>query len=1357
MRCVYVGLLAAWSAIAGAQSPGFRIDHWSTDNGLPSHTISDVAQTRDGYLWIATPGGLVRTDGVSFRTYTTASHPELGEDRARAVYPGAGDTLWILLERQGVFALTGGRFRRVIANSRNIDYIVQDGKGVLYGGFSSVFRLDSTGRHQIGVARVTENPLRPLAARDEHGVVWIAGDRGRVLHRVTERGLEAGPSMLHAVITAPSRSEVFSAAVSGSRVVVTDRLGGQRATFPNSDGRVARLIDARGALWVTGRNIIEAYVAGSDRAVARFELPPGAVTHVVTEDREGNIWAGTREHGLFRVQRIAFTVVGKPEGFITEQVNSLWRGAAGGVYASDAMQRPFHITEDGRATPLTFRAPRGLPASGGTTGAVYTDRRGTLWVAWGRRAAPGALVGRRAGQPDIVLTGFLTPFRVIEDPHTAGVLWFHDGVGLHRTEPYATPPARRGWSVGAGGTLRDMAIDRRGRVWLAGYDVVRGQGRLVEVAGDTVRRFTSDSGLPRNELRAVIVDRDDVLWIGTYGAGILRYKNGAFKAVTAHDGLAENVVSSIVADDADNFWMSGNRGVHRVSRAEMNAFLDGTAPRVHGVAYNRRDGLRNPEASGWNAVRAGDGRMWFPTYDGAAVVNPAFALSLDSVPPLVRVESIVADGDSVRMDSAARLPRGRRRIEFAYTGISLRHPEAVRFQYRLDGVDADWVSAGSSRAAVYNNVGPGRYTFRVRAMNAGGVWSAVDAATSIGVPAYFHETGWFFAIAALATLGAAYGAHRYRVRDLERRRIQLNQIIDDRTADLAAEKRRTEATLRTVSQQAEQLKTLDEAKSRFFANVSHEFRTPLSLVIGPLEDIREGRAGPVSDSAGRKLDTVITSGRRLVRLVDQLLDISRLEAGALLLHADVHDIVAYVRRTAESFASLADRRGIDFAVTCPVGAIRVRFDSDQMDKVFSNVLGNAFKFTDTGGRVELRVWSAAVADGNGADAQVVVTVSDTGSGIPADALPRVFDRFYQVDDSVRREHEGAGIGLALVKELVELHGGRIDVASELGKGSTFTIRLPLAIGETKPLEPPRASPEAAARVSARRDEPVAPSRDIEAADGADVADVTTVLLVEDNAELLAYLSEHLATKYRVLQAPNGVRALEIARAHVPDLVVSDIMMPEMDGQTLCEAIKSDREIDFVPVILLTAKAARENRLAGLATGADDYLTKPVDLRELFIRAENLITSRRRLRERFREQSRSLPTIEAPHAQAQFDSGSQAFLRKLYDAFAARVGQDDVHVDMLAKDLVMSRRTLYRHTETALGKSPMDALRDYRLDQSAQWLRETDAYVSEVAYGVGFKSVPHFCARFRDRFGVTPSAYRAALPGDRKPSSSAQTA
>jgi DNA-binding response OmpR family regulator len=412
----------------------------------------------------------------------------------------------------------------------------------------------------------------------------------------------------------------------------------------------------------------------------------------------------------------------------------------------------------------------------------------------------------------------------------------------------------------------------------------------------------------------------------------------------------------------------------------------------------------------------------------------------------------------------------------------------------------------------------------------------------------------------------------------------------------------------------------------------------------------------------------------------------------------------------------------------PAGGLRVRHDPDQLEKIVGNLSGNALKFTPPGGLVELR----AAREGDWA----VIEVEDTGPGIAAEHQERIFERFYQADDSSRRAHEGTGIGLALAKELVELHGGTLAVRSAEGEGSTFTVRLPLATGEATVRNQETVAPDdpvvsAPAMLEAAATAATAGSRD----------DVTTVLVAEDNEELLEYLAEHLRDQYRVITAANGARALALARERVPDLVVSDVMMPELDGQSLCEAIKADPEIDFIPVILLTAKASRESRLAGLEGGADDYLAKPVDMRELLVRAANLITSRRRLRERFQSERRALPTLPPPPSAAPLDAGSDAFIRKLYAAMAEHVGDEAFSVDSLAAAVDMSRSTLYRRLEALTGKSPMEVLWDYRLQQAAQWLRETDANVSEIAYGVGFKSVPHFCARFRERFGLSPSAYR----------------
>ncbi|HEY2825952.1 MAG TPA: ATP-binding protein, partial [Gemmatimonadales bacterium] len=1029
-----------------------------------------------------------------------------------------------------------------------------------------------------------------------------------------------------------------------------------------------------------------------------------------TEDASGNIWmVGT---GLMRIQAVPFRTLGREAGLPGGQVREVSNGPRGSVLATEAQGRLRVYQIDGdRGRNLGLDSVH-----------VATDRRGTMWAAGLRDVR-----GLRAGLPDVVWPRLPTPTLVMtDDPARPGSAWFAGDRAIYHADPYAAAGPRITDSVVISGLPRRMVATSDGTLWVVTSDP-DGQERLRRFDPGKEQVFSRTEGLPAVEIRAIVPDRGGAVWLGTYGAGLVRLKAGKFTAVRERDGLAEDVVSEILDDGAGNFWMAGNRSVHRVARAEVTAFLDGETPRVHGIAYGRKDGLTDPETSGDRGTRSADGRLWFPTFGGAAVVDPVLAIQLDSTPPIVHVLGMRTTSDTLLPATLTDMPLGQRRLAIDYTAISFRNPAGVRFQYRMDGVDADWIDAGDGRTAVYNDVGPGHHTFRVRAMNAGGVWSVADGTMEFSVPRYFRETAAFYLLVASLAAAVLWWMATSRVRQLRRRQAELHGLVEERTRDLGK-------ALSTVEAQADQLRSLDEAKSRFFANVSHEFRTPLSLIMGPVEDVRAGRAGPLPEPARQRLASVMANGRRLVQLVEQLLDVARLESGTLHLNADVQDLVPLLRRISESFSSLAERRDLGFRVSCPVGGIRVRYDPDQMEKVITNLLGNALKFTPAGGKVELR----ARAEEEGANGWAVVEVEDTGPGISPAHQQRVFDRFYQLDDSPRRAHEGAGIGLALAKELVDLHHGTLTVRSVLGTGSTFVVRLPLASGELRDgAEGPAPSGLLEARAASAVGSASA-ERPARADTGPAADDVTTVLVAEDNAELLGYLREHLEDHYRVLDAANGAVALRLAREHVPDLIVSDVMMPEMDGQALCAAVKGDPEIDFIPVILLTAKASRESRLAGLEGGADDYLAKPVDMRELLVRASNLITSRRRLKERYQESRRDLPTLQVtpPHGVQ-----SQDFVRKLYEIMAQHVGNDAFEAEAFATAMAMSRSTLYRRVEAELGRAPMDVLRDYRLEQAAQWLVSTDGNVSEIAYAVGFKSVPHFCARFRERFRRTPSAYR----------------
>ncbi|MEM8602080.1 MAG: ATP-binding protein, partial [Bacteroidota bacterium] len=653
------------------------------------------------------------------------------------------------------------------------------------------------------------------------------------------------------------------------------------------------------------------------------------------------------------------------------------------------------------------------------------------------------------------------------------------------------------------------------------------------------------------------------------------------------------------------------------------------------------------------------------------------------------------------------------------------------------------------RTATYTNVPPGRYTFRVRGTNNDGVWNEAGTALGVVVVPPWWRTWWAYLLYGVAIAFAVAMGLRYR-----RERIELRH---------RSEMERLEA---------EQLRELDRARSRFFANVSHEFRTPLTLTLGPLDDVRAGHYGAVPDAMDAPLSLARTNAGRVLTLINEILDVSRLEAGQVPLQAQAVDLGAFVSGLAAMIAPLAERRRLVLEVDVPAEPVVVYADPALLEKVAMNLLSNALKFTPEGGHV----WVEVASD----DATASVAVRDDGPGIAPDALVRVFDRFYRASEA---EHAvGTGIGLALARELAHLHRGTLDAASTVGQGSTFTLTLRLghdhlpegAVDLDAPLvgwdaedpgELPVVSIGDGASSSTTPDQTsTLATLDGPSGDGADGR--KTVLVVEDHPEVRAFIRRHLergTPSYRVLEAASGDQGLDKARCLLPDLVLSDVMMPgTLDGVALCRALKADPETDFLPVVLLTARAAPEDRIGGLKEQADDYLTKPFDPAELRARIANLIAGRQRLRERFLQEgmarvlseqgydasntatpSPTLPPALHPSV-PEVTSADEALLTSVRQTVEARLADEDFGVSDLADAVGLSRSQLYRRLHALTGQSTSDVIRTFRLERGAQLLTAGVGTVSEVAYAVGFKTVSHFSNAFTAHHGCRPSAYPDTL-------------
>ncbi|QHT71800.1 tetratricopeptide repeat protein [Rhodocytophaga rosea] len=537
-----------------------------------------------------------------------------------------------------------------------------------------------------------------------------------------------------------------------------------------------------------------------------------------------------------------------------------------------------------------------------------------------------------------------------------------------------------------------------------------------------------------------------------------------------------------------------------------------------------------------------------------------------------------------------------------------------------------------------------------------------------------------------------------------------------------------------VQQVKNEAEKADRLKTRFFTNISHELRTPLTLILGPLEKKLAGLKGDHPDF--KDLHLMQSNARRLLQLINQLLDFSKLEAGSMTFHPVVGDIQKQIKFITFSFSSLAESKNIEVLFRSAYGRILARFDPDVLDKILSNLLSNAFKFTPENGQVSVSLTLAGEADSLEANPVLTIRVEDTGIGIATDQLPYIFDRFFQVD-TLQEWGVGTGIGLALVKELVELHQGHIQVKSEIGVGTQFTVRLPLTDCHAEVSSP-----------AERGDEPLHINHPKPMRDGKLPATYQSIqkkslpllLLVEDNMEVREFLRESFQEGFRVLEASNGVEGLDLGREHIPDLIITDRMMPHMDGIELCLQLKTDERTSHIPVIMLTAKASEESKLAGLETGADDYLAKPFSLRELKVRVNNLLKQRKQLRQRFSRQMQLQPRDIA------ITSADETFLIKALSIIEKHLSDDAFTVEILAEKIALSRVQLHRKLKALTDQSANEFIRTIRLKRAASLLEQGYGNVSEVMYQVGFTNVSYFAGIFRKMYGVNPSEYPASLLG-----------
>ncbi|MFZ2906071.1 MAG: two-component regulator propeller domain-containing protein [Cyclobacteriaceae bacterium] len=847
--------------------------------------------------------------------------------------------------------------------------------------------------------------------------------------------------------------------------------------------------------------------------------------------------------------------------------------------------------------------------------------------------------------------------------------------------------------------IYDIEEDKNGTIWVAthaGIRLLNGKsGKLINLH-DYIEG--GDKLLSMKALN-LTKDKDGNIWVGSLGNGIVGVKidslaNRLYWAYGTKDGLCDNNISEVTFDSQGVIWATSHRGL--ISIDPVNNKIQN---------YFASDGLVSDQLNSFPILGSKNGNVYLGTLDGFQVFNPTTFIKKTLVPKvyLKKTNKPSAIGlDSIDMKKNLTLTYDQNEVVFSFNSMNFSKPEANRYKYKLSGFQEYWVTASANKNSVsYNNLVPGTYIFTVKASNHDGAWNETGASIKFVILPPPWKTWWAYSLYTIAFVSLLI--------------IGRNEIV---------KRERLKGKIKLKELEAEKYHELDTIKSRFFANISHEFRTPLTLILGPIEK----RLSSVHEDQDKtELSMMHRNASRLLILVNQLLDLSRLEAGTLKLQCRYGSLNHFINSISNQFSSMAASKKIDFAISASKD-ISLYFDHDKLEKIITNLLSNAYKFTPGEGSITLTLDQYAPTK-SFTQGFAEIAVWDTGKGIENEHIPKIFDRFFQADSSSTRGYEGAGIGLALTKELVELHGGTISVTSVKNEGSCFAVKLPLGHVHLKPDELLAPLEEPTQMETFPTDVPTPASV------GIDHSLLPKILIVEDNTDLRTYLRNNFNGLFSVQEAGNGEEGFTKAVQEIPDLVISDLMMPLMDGYQLCKKIKGDERTSHIPVILLTAKANLSAKIEGLEAGADDYLPKPFDWTELHTRIKNLIDIRKKLQEKFAQQMNLKPT------EVTVQSTEDRFLKKVLTIVESNLSNPGFSVESLAEEAAMSNVQLYRKLKALTNQTPNELIRNFRLERAASLLKQHAGGVAEIAYQVGFNNLSYFAKCFKEKFGITPSEFQ----------------
>ncbi len=1330
-------------AYADGKTNVFSFDYYSQANGLPNNQIQCIFQDRKGWIWLGTSQGLSRFDGYHFVNFT--HNPEdsssLSGSLVRVIFEDSKGNLLVGTENGGlnVFDREKERFLHPYKNHPefkskevSVNTINEDHDGNLYIGTDrNLLKVDNRGQLKK-VIPLTGNQkisfpgsfIRAIQF-DNSGTIWLGTSDGVFLYHPDSNTIEAIPIP---VSNEQSREvfEIFKdddgllwiGTYSNGLIIIdpaTKSFQHLRLDPYYERTETIRAISKGifGDYWIGTRGGL--YVYSKTRGVTGFfkhdnrdnrSLANNSVLDIF-HDAHGETWIGTRG-GLNLLAKskqvfLNFSALPNDDHYLNSNIiyafwiderNRIWVGTEdGGINIYDP--------EKGKFEYLMAKDKNTNSISQNCIKAFLDDRKGNLWIGtfWGGIDVLNLKTGKiihylhSPDKPQSLSDNRVWALCLDDDDG----IWVGTSVGIDRFDP-ETRSFKHFPKLAQNSQVNWISTDSDKNLWLGTLDEII----IYDPENENIIRYSEHS-------RSFLEDSEYRYWIATMDKGIALYSKskGAIKYFGEHDGLSNNQALCILEDNNHSLWISTSNGLSKFD-TEKKQFRN----------FTSRDGLRNDQFTYGAAYKADNGELLFGGIAGFNMFNPQNILTEDIHVPLVFTEfrifnkpvAIGDDKDAVLKKSISEtshliLKNDQKVFTLEFTALDFVTNTGNLYSYYLEGFDKRWNEPSTLRTATYTNLYPGDYVLKIKRVLPGNASAQEELMLNITILPPFWMTWWFRALMILVIIIMVYFLFRFVV---NREKIK-NELIFERT-------------------KARNLHELDMLKLRLFTNISHEIRTPLTLILGPLEKLISKRVP--EEEIPSHLALVYRNTKQLDRLINQLLDFRKLESGNLKLELMQDDMVRLVSVVVQSFQELAKEKQITLEFHTLKKKLAAIFDPYKVETIINNLISNALKYTGEGGIISVHLSLVFAPDdedslNNQPEKQYIeISVKDTGKGISEINIDKIFTRFFRVD--TKNESSGTGIGLALVKELVKLHKGNITVLSKPGKGSKFTLHLPY---ET----------EISGEVSAASEKILPESSDEtdisnQTSELAEESNAQIMLIVEDNPDVRYFIRSNFDSVYKIYEAKNGQEGWDLAIKIIPDVIISDILMPDVDGYEFCKRIKKDERTSHIPVLLLTALHSKEHEIEGLSCGADDYITKPFDISILQTKVENILQARRSLKEKYTTEMILKPSNVV------ISSPDERFLRKAIEVVEKNISNADLDIEHFATEMSVSRMQLYRKFNALTNMTVKEFVRSIRLKRAAQLLLEKKMNITEIAYAVGFKDLSHFRKCFHHEFGMSASEY-----------------